>query len=177
MNTRRIIISSFMQLLSRHNVGEITVNMIISAAEVSKPTFYRYFYSKYELVNVVFEEILEPFRSAAEGIKWRDVLDGTLASLERNASIMKCGFRSAEEVSLRDICIRQILEKSVRERLQARGLDMRDQNVFFATRALVLVHVAAFVGWVCDTGHQSRSIVVEQLCDSLPALLIREIMQ
>lgn len=176
MNTRRIIISAFRELLSRQSVGSISVNMIIAAAEISKPTFYRYFYSKYELVNVVFEEIFSPMRGAAEGAAWRDVLESTLASLEKSAVIIKNGFRSPEEESLRDICMRQILEPYVLDMLKGRGVDVRDANVCFSIRAMVLVHVAAFVGWACDSGRKSRKTVADQLCASLPSLLVNGMM-
>jgi AcrR family transcriptional regulator len=175
VNTRRLIISAFRELIARQSVGSISVNMIISAAEISKPTFYRNFYSKYELVNVVFEEILSPLQRATEGAQWRDVLEDALASLEKNSAIIKNGFRTPEEEILRDICMRQILEPYVLDMLKGRGVDVRDQNVSFAIRAMVLVHVAAFVGWSCDSGRKSREIVADQLCASLPALLINAI--
>ena len=167
MNTRRIIISAFRELLSRPSVDSLSVNMIIAAAEISKPTFYRYFYSKYELVNVVFEEIFSPMR---------DVLESTLASLEKSAVIIKNGFRSPEEESLRDICMRQILEPYVLDMLKGRGVDVRDANVCFSIRAMVLVHVAAFVGWACDSGRKSRKTVADQLCASLQSLLVNGMM-
>lgn len=174
MDTRRIIIGAFRDLLCRNSVGNISVSMIIDAAGVSKPTFYRYFYSKYELVNVVFQEMLAPFSALAEGETWKNALESTLASLERNAAIMKNGFRTAEEFSLREICMRQIIEPHAVEMLRKKGVDVGGRMEFFAIRAMMIVHVAAMIGWACDSERSEKAVVIEQLKGAIPTLLIKE---
>ena len=56
MRTREFIIEAIKKLLEKHTFENITVQNIIDEAGVSKPTFYRYFQSKYDLAASVFSE-------------------------------------------------------------------------------------------------------------------------
>lgn len=56
MRTKEFIIEAIKKLLEKHTFENITVQNIIDEAGVSKPTFYRYFQSKYDLAASVFSE-------------------------------------------------------------------------------------------------------------------------
>ena len=57
MNAKKIISTAFYELLQKYEIEEISVNRIVQAAEVSKPTFYRYYRDKYDLLNQMFDVI------------------------------------------------------------------------------------------------------------------------
>ncbi len=64
--TRKAIIDSFMTLLHQNSLDKITVKDIIETAEVNRNTFYYYFQDIYDLLNQIFEEESEKFRSESD---------------------------------------------------------------------------------------------------------------
>lgn len=58
MKTRKIIEDAVKRLLEEKSFERITVSEIIETAGVSKPTFYRYFKSKYDLAAAIFSDCI-----------------------------------------------------------------------------------------------------------------------
>ena len=56
MRTHEIIVDAAKKLLEEKQFEKITVGDIIEKAGVSKPTFYRYFQSKYDLAAAIFSD-------------------------------------------------------------------------------------------------------------------------
>ena len=57
--TRKNIIHAFNQLIKNHDIEQISVEMIIRKAAISKATFYRYFNDKYSVMNANYKELLD----------------------------------------------------------------------------------------------------------------------
>ncbi len=68
MNVKKIISAAFYELLQKYTIEDISVGQIVQAAEVSKPTFYRYYRDKYDLLNQMFDVIFEPMREAGNAL-------------------------------------------------------------------------------------------------------------
>ena len=51
-------------LVSRQTIDQITVNDILASANVSRPTFYRYFHDKYDVANSIYDDHISPIRAA-----------------------------------------------------------------------------------------------------------------
>ena len=49
--TTTAILNAFNRLITEHDFQKISVDMIISEAQVSRSTFYRYFKDKYDVMN------------------------------------------------------------------------------------------------------------------------------
>ena len=64
--TQKAIVDAFNRLISHKGFDEITVADIISEADVSKATFYRYFHDKYDAMNGNYKELLDEFMSLDE---------------------------------------------------------------------------------------------------------------
>lgn len=61
--TRRAIVEAFMKLLQNKSLDKITVKEIIELAEINRNTFYYYFQDIYDLLENVFRDESERFRS------------------------------------------------------------------------------------------------------------------
>ena len=57
--TKYRLAESMKQLVKKKSIDAITVNSIIEAADVSRPTFYRHFKDKYDLVNWYFQKLCD----------------------------------------------------------------------------------------------------------------------
>lgn len=62
--TRKNIIHAFNQLIKNHDIEQISVEMIIRKADISKATFYRYFNDKYDVMNANYKELLDYYASS-----------------------------------------------------------------------------------------------------------------
>lgn len=71
--TTTAILNAFNRLITEHDFQKISVDMIISEAQVSRSTFYRYFKDKYEVMNANFKNILDYYVSPERSKNYRDL--------------------------------------------------------------------------------------------------------
>ena len=71
--TQKAIVDAFNRLITFKRFSDITVADIISEAEVSKATFYRYFHDKYDVMNSNYKELLDEFLSLDDCSSYRDL--------------------------------------------------------------------------------------------------------
>ncbi|MGN0414420.1 MAG: TetR/AcrR family transcriptional regulator C-terminal domain-containing protein [Agathobacter sp.] len=64
--TRRAIVEAFMKLLQKKSLDKITVKEIIESAEINRNTFYYYFQDIYDLLENMFRDESERFRSESD---------------------------------------------------------------------------------------------------------------
>jgi AcrR family transcriptional regulator len=57
--TENAIIDAFNKLIEKIDFNKISVDMILTAANVSRSTFYRYFKDKYEVMNANYKHLLD----------------------------------------------------------------------------------------------------------------------
>lgn len=76
LQSRAAICDAVRELLSERRLDELTVNEIVERAEISRPTFYSHFETKYSVVAAMVAEMGETVYD-----HWRDVFagDGPLA--------------------------------------------------------------------------------------------------
>jgi AcrR family transcriptional regulator len=82
MNAKKMISNAFYALLQRYSIVAVSVNMIVEAAEVSKPTFYRYYRDKYDLLGSMYDVIFQPMQEAGRTLSWDKALSKVLENLE-----------------------------------------------------------------------------------------------
>ena len=168
MNAKKIIFQAFYDLLQKQSISAISVSMIIEAAEVSKPTFYRYYYNKFDLLNRIFEEILSPMYEAGFSLDWTQALEKTFASLEDNRTVFRNGFKTEDQYNLRNDIMFRIIENAINRMLEHGGVDIQQQPCAFAIRSCAITHVAAMCGWVLDSKRQPAEQTIALLLGTLP---------
>lgn len=76
ISAKKILMETIKELMSVQPLENITVQNILEESGISRPTFYRYFYDKQDLMEFVFKkELAEPFFwDFSKGIKEREIL-------------------------------------------------------------------------------------------------------
>lgn len=85
MNVRKNIIDSTIRLIQKHNFKNISVNMIIKEAEVSRSTFYRYFIDKYDVINHFYKDFCDNLHN--ENLTQKEELIRIFIFLNENRSV------------------------------------------------------------------------------------------
>ena len=58
---KKLIISSYLELLGKYQFEKITIQLICEAAEINKSTFYNYFEDKYQLTKEIIHTVCSDF--------------------------------------------------------------------------------------------------------------------
>ncbi len=171
VNAKKIIMSAFYELLRRQPIHTISVSRIIQEAEVSKPTFYRHFYNKYDLLAQVFEDLFAPILQVGLSLTWREALVQVFENLDRERAVFRNGFKTEDQFYLRNSVMQKVLEDDVITLLRGKGADTEDTQLMFSVRACVIGHVAAMCGWAVDSRRQSAEQIADLLIGTLPPQL------
>ena len=90
LQSRAAIVDAVRDLLSERRLDELTVNEIVERAEISRPTFYSHFETKYSVVAALVEEMGEtvydhwrPVFAGQGPLTESDLYDVSLATLSR----------------------------------------------------------------------------------------------
>ncbi|GEM_PF-5947018 len=167
MNVRKIITGSFNKILQKYSMDDITVNMIIEEAEISKPTFYRYYKDKYDLLNSMYDVTMEPLKEADVTSSWDDAMIRILLEYENNIRFYQNGFKSNDLNSLRNYNLK-CMKAALTEMLQRKGADVETESIYFSIVSCAITQSAAIAGWICDEHRMPKEKCVQLLKDSIP---------
>ncbi|MBQ2681096.1 MAG: TetR/AcrR family transcriptional regulator C-terminal domain-containing protein [Eggerthellaceae bacterium] len=85
MNTKQMLFDAFSELVQEHDFDDITVQMILDRAHLSRGTFYRYFADKYDLMNSVYrDQAYSLFARLDKGDCVIDVFESYFHFIEQN---------------------------------------------------------------------------------------------
>jgi len=171
MNTQKIILSAFHDLMEKKSIDTISVGEILESAEVSKPTFYRYFYNKYDLLEQWFGKVLRPLTETGEGRTWRDALTETFRVLNEEYLVFHRAFKSSEEQVFRDSVMIRLVEQAIFNTLEDQGADIHDLHITFAVRSATITHASAMRGWAGDKNRGSIDQTVDLILSTVPDIL------
>ena len=111
MKTREFIIEAIKKLLEKHTFENITVQNIIDEAGVSKPTFYRYFQSKYDLAASVFSErISKNMLMQYDGSNYDEFQNMVFQIIKENRKYLRRVMKSSGPESFYEFLIKYISE-------------------------------------------------------------------
>ena len=66
VKTRKHILNSFVELLNEHDFPDISVKMITQKALINRSTFYRNYKDKYDLRDILIDDIVKNFTDNLE---------------------------------------------------------------------------------------------------------------
>ncbi len=92
--TRRDIVTAFNKLIYKHELDQITVEMIVREAGVSKATFYRYFKDKYDVMNFNYKELLDRLVESPHCKSYRDLYYSLFSIGRREWKPLRYAFES-----------------------------------------------------------------------------------
>lgn len=110
--TKEILADSFMELAEAKPINRISIVDIVENCDLTKPTFYRYFRDKYDLIAWIYvrEAQKNVDRIGKSGYLWRDTLLDGLRYYEKNRKFM---VNALKHTSGRDSFINQINEADI----------------------------------------------------------------
>ena len=88
MNARKRMIETIKQLLDHYSIEHITVDMITSASDLSKSTFYRYFDDKYALMQEYYFYEVDHVLSK-EGSTFEEMYTNLLIFIKENKNYFR----------------------------------------------------------------------------------------
>jgi len=85
MQPKKYMLQAIKKLLKNRSIDSISVQDILREANVSRATFYKYFWDKYDLANAYYSEyVKENIMPQYDGSNWYDLLVVTLTFLQEN---------------------------------------------------------------------------------------------
>ncbi|MBQ9663048.1 MAG: TetR/AcrR family transcriptional regulator C-terminal domain-containing protein [Oscillospiraceae bacterium] len=105
--TKEILAESFIELAAQKSINRISILDIVENCSLTKPTFYRYFKDKYDLITWIYirEAQKNLSKIGKNGYLWKDTLLDGLHYYEENRKFM---LNALKHTSGRDSFIQQI---------------------------------------------------------------------
>lgn len=82
--TKKHILESFNELLEKKDFDKITVEEVCARAEISKPTFYRYYRDKYDVMTYNFQLLFEEYFVLTEELDLHSFLEQMYRATQEN---------------------------------------------------------------------------------------------
>lgn len=132
MNTRKIIVDAVKNLLERKNFEKITVSEIIEEAGVSKPTFYRYFKSKYDLAAAIFSDcVTKDVLMQYNGKNYDEFQLMVYEKIKENKKYLKKVFKTSGPESFYEFLVKYISESYMQHGRERFGItEFSDEQLF-----------------------------------------------
>lgn len=138
MNARKFIKKAAYEVIVKKPVEDVTLKEILSVAEVSKQTFYRYYKDKYELANEIYAQltqqgIIEPEKIQNED-DWRNLYLKQFAAFREHMDFVRHLYSSRETGCTVDFEIASTIrfDKAI---LSRKGADLKNPRIIFAIEA------------------------------------------
>lgn len=107
------------KIIPGNDLDRITVSEIIEEADVSRPTFYRYFKDKYDLVNWYFQKLCDKsFMQMGVSMNLREALTKKFVFLRSEKDFFQAAFACESQNSLVEYdytCIYQFYSNYIRK--------------------------------------------------------------
>lgn len=101
--TKQHILQAFNELMEHKSFERITVEEICREADVSKPTFYRYYRDKYDVMTYNFQLLFEKYFSLLEVLSMEDFLVAMYRATQENFQPIKRAFDILGRNSMNDV--------------------------------------------------------------------------
>ena len=132
MRTKEFIIEAIKKLLEKHTFENITVQNIIDEAGVSKPTFYRYFQSKYDLAASVFSEsITKSMLMQYDGSNYEEFQNMVFGIIRDNRKYLRRVMKSSGPESFYEFLIKYISESYMQHGKERFGITSFSEEQLF----------------------------------------------
>lgn len=155
MNTRKILLDSFYELIQDHDVDGVTVQMILDRSGVSRATFYRHYRDKYDLMNAFYRShITSTLDGINHGVPWHEVHAEIVQHVYQNQKYYRRAFKTEGAESFSAFLEQFAYDYYASKLRQANGGEEVDDENRVALEILCGGHVATLKKWVsrgCDT--------------------------
>lgn len=159
------------KLLAEHPVDKITVKQIVDCCDVTRPTFYRHFKDKYDLVNWYFDKLAQKsFKQMGVSLTLREGLIKKFEFIKGEGEFFSAAFSSESQNCLMEYdyeCIYQFYK----EIIQKKGMEQIPEDIRFLLEMYCRGSIYMTVEWAKTGMKDSPEMMAEQLIEALPPKL------
>jgi AcrR family transcriptional regulator len=159
------------ELMKHYPVEKITVKQIADQCDVTRPTFYRHFKDKYDLVNWHFDKLAQKsFRQMGISLTLRESLIKKFEFIKGEGEFFAAAFSCESQNCLMEYdyeCIYQFYSDLIRKK---RKQDISEETDFLL-RMYCRGSISMTVEWATKGMKMSPEQMADQLIEALPAKL------
>ena len=168
--TKEIIADSFMELAAARAVNRISIVDIVENCSLTKPTFYRYFKDKYDLISWIYvrEAQANVDKIGEDGYLWRNTLLDGLRFYEENRNFM---VNALKHTNGRDSFINQINEADIAFTTAQISKKLGGKKVPDDLSRMVKIYCYGTGQYLCDWLMDSKPIPAEKAAEAMEACI------
>lgn len=156
--------SALNTLMKTQPLDKISVTQIVEEADVTRPTFYRHFKDKYDLVNWYFDKLAQrSFRQMGISMSFREGLITKFRLMQEEKIFFRSAFLSENQNCLIDYdyeCIYQFYSEVIKQK----GIPMEEDMDF-----LLRMYCRGSIYMTAEWARNGMKISPEQMADRLSA--------
>lgn len=169
MKTKQIIIQAMMDLLQEESFQEITIQMILDRAGVSRSTFYRYFLDKYDIAGVFLENhlvrILDGYADANLETVFSDIFE---LFLEEENFFTKV-YRMKGRNSLLDYLYQYLSDGMTKLYLTKTKKKELSEDEYYRLTSMISGQIYVIYRWFRKKNRETTEYMVSLMLDLIPA--------
>jgi AcrR family transcriptional regulator len=170
-NSKYKLAVSIKKLMEEKSLERLTVKEIVSLAGVTRQTFYRNFYDKYDLVNWYFDVLAkECFEQMGVSLTMREGLIHKYDFIRNEAVFFRQAFKSSDYNSIKEhdyqfilLFYTNLIEKKINRPL--------DEDIQFLLEMYCHGSIAMTVEWAVNGMNKSSETMADSLIEALPVKL------
>ena len=166
--TKELLADSFIELTGEKAINKISVMDIVENCSMTKPTFYRYFKDKYDLIAWIYvrEAQKNVDRIGRDGYLWRDTLLDGLRYYERNRKFM---VNALKHTSGRDAFINLINEADAAFITEEIKKKLETPVIPIDLSAIIKIYCCGTGQFLCDWLMDSKPASCEKVAQIMEA--------
>ena len=150
LSTKRALAESLRNLLTKRTIDKITVKDVVEDCGVNRQTFYYHFHDIYELLEWIFEDMIETLLKDQNGSStWTQGMDALVSKILEERRLVLNAYHSVshEEVSG---FIHQWLKPLIADVVEqeAEGLDVSAEDREFVSELFTLGTAGFLTDWI-----------------------------
>ncbi len=170
MNIESYIEKATVNLLKEVSMKNLTIDMIVEEAEVSKTSFYRHYLDKYDLINRIFDGLFpEEIEQVGQNFSFKEIMYLVFDVLGKNREflIKTMDVDINEPNGLQQHAIESI-EKYLLLNIQNRGGNTKLVDVEMAVKEVALFSNNYIHEWLIKGGTNTIENITEMLIKVIP---------
>lgn len=156
------------RLLRQTPIDKISVLDIIAEAEVSRATFYRYYYDKYRLMNATYDRVLAQtlYRFPKE-LGWKESLRSIYRVIQEDLSYYRNALSSTDVNGLKNHIYR-ISAAFHLGVLKSGGVDIDDWKVERVIQSHIYGNLEIMCSWIGTGMNESIDDMIDVMDETIP---------
>jgi len=161
-----LLFSALSRLLQEESIDKISVKDIVHEADISRATFYRYFYDKYGLFNSGYDRVLrQTLYKFPDELPWKESVASIYREIKNNLRVYQNTIRSSDVNGLKNYIFR-ISKDFHLLILKRNGVDIRDWKVEKAIESYIHGNLEVMCPWI-STGMEEPIEQMQEVMDTV----------